>query len=209
MSDPLPALAKLQVPLEVCVEMIQEALAKRTDTASTTPSRDANTERFTAVVPGVSTRVFPFPVTERLVAVYCIASGVDGASLPSSSSLSSSCSWAAIDAKCFHARADLSMGTVRRSIGDIENLGDATGCDKKDPLSALCVECPGHGFLFSLWTGDNLVPNAKFSGKNKMSIQGLKGVKGMQRPYHCSYEETAGLTVVDAGTKPRYACETK
>ena len=208
----------LVVPADVCYAMIheaqgrhQESLSGSSSSSASRVSRDANTEKWTTAVPGVAVRVLPFPITERMVAIYCVVVGhtlaqegyVEEEDKNPSTALTASArvSWTAIDSKCFHARADLSMGIVRRSLGDIENLGS-------DPTGGLCVECPGHGFLFSLCTGDNLVPNAKFINK-KMSIEGLKGVKGMQRPYLCTFDETVGLRVVDGGTQPRYACETK
>lgn len=201
----------LFIPAPTCDEMIAEALQRTADsvTGRRAGRRDDVTEKWTEAVVRTSARVFPFPETGRPVAVYCI---LQRESKEGEGEVGNVVQWGAMDGQCFHARADLSMGTVRRALTDIENLGSVAGRDgevgSSCPLAAFCVECPGHGFLFSLLTGDNLVPNAVFTG-GKMKVEGLKGVHGMQRPYGCRFVAGEGLYVEAVGLAPRYACETR
>lgn len=89
-----------------------------------------------------------------------------------------------MDALCFHGKADLTGGALLETVTDIEDVGSNSG-----PGSAsarLCIQCPGHGYLFSLSTGDNIVTAPKFVD-GRMQLGHPKAVKGMQRVYAVDY----------------------
>jgi nitrite reductase/ring-hydroxylating ferredoxin subunit len=92
----------------------------------------------------------------------------------------------AIDAVCYHGKADLTQGSLVRGVCDVEDLGHTS--------IPLCVECPGHGYLFSLATGSNIIRGAQFLG-GKLVVGGLKAVARMQRTYECVFDPAAGLAV--------------
>ena len=103
--------------------------------------------------------------------------------------------WFAIDGVCFHQQQALCGGKVVKILCDIEQLvGD--GCPANDH-HRLCLECPGHGFLFSLLTGDNLVARPQLVD-GKMQVRSFKTVRGMQRPYSCEFVADEGLFVTPA-----------
>lgn len=105
-----------------------------------------------------------------------------------------------MDAVCFHAGGDLCSGPIVAATIDIEDLA----CERRD-VGRLCVQCPQHGYLFSLATGDNVIASPVFRD-GRMSLGGLKAVRGMQRVYRSVYVEGEGLSI-DAAGEGRYASD--
>lgn len=183
----------LLVDLDTCAKLQTAARAGvLPPSAATTQRQRRPFSDLVTPLPTFATTVVLHPATERRVAIYCcfLAGGGDTAS------------WFAMDARCFHGKGDLSEGSVVQSVLDIEDLS-ATSLSSGS--LTLCVQCPGHGYLFALATGDNCIPNPKFEG-GRMRVDCLKAVKGMQRPYLCTYDESAGLYVAPAAGG-RYASD--
>ncbi len=103
--------------------------------------------------------------------------------------------WFAIDAVCFHQQQSLCGGKLVKVLADIEQLGESAAAASACPGGGLlCIECPGHEFLFSVATGDNVVARPQLID-GRMQVRAFKAVKGIQRPYLCEFEAGKGLFV--------------
>lgn len=105
-----------------------------------------------------------------------------------------------MDALCFHGKANLCDGSVMETITPIEDLGQPTS----SLAARLCIQCPGHGYLFALQSGDNVVTAPKFVD-GRMHLGNPKAVHHMQRVYAC-HRHDGGLWVDTTGTG-RYASD--
>jgi len=169
----------------VCREMVAEASRPRA-AAETVPSRRirANRDLVHDYQHGYAVREFPvnpFQETKRptkppTMLVACVRSE-QGAF-----------SWFAMNNKCYHDGAALCNGVITTVTVDIEDA--PTTCLAK----GVCVECPGHGYLYLLATGDYIVPKPELID-GRMRVQRFKAVRDMQRPYTCVYVEGEGLHV--------------
>ncbi|CUF03995.1 Hypothetical protein, putative [Bodo saltans] len=157
-----------------CEKMIAEASSRRSQTVRAPENVALPVQHFSShFVKSTSSHARP-------VAVFCVLGTHDGPV------------FYAIDAVCYHGKADLTQGGVVRGICDVEDLGQTS--------TPLCVECPGHGYLFSLATGSNIIRGAQFVG-GKLVVGGLKAVTHMQRTYECVFDPVTGLTVFNKNRK--------